>query len=57
MRSGRGQGTLVAIGFPIAAVLAVALWLDLHGAGIDTGVPAAVVLVTLTAFAQRIRLV
>jgi diguanylate cyclase (GGDEF)-like protein len=53
----RGQGTFVAIGFPAAAVLAVALRADLHGAGLDTGVAAALVLVALTAFARRIDLV
>jgi len=53
----RGQGTLVAIGFPIAAALVVALRLDLHRVGIDTGIPAAVVLVALTALAERINIV
>ena len=53
----RGQGTLVAIGFPAAAVLAVALWLELHGAVLDTGSAAAVVLVALTALAARISIV
>jgi diguanylate cyclase (GGDEF)-like protein len=52
----RGRGALVAIGFPVGAVLAVALWLDLHGAGLDTGVLAAVVLVALTALAERMSL-
>ena len=50
----RGQGTLVAVGFPAAAVLAVVLRLDLHGAGLDTGISAAVVLVALTMLAERI---
>jgi diguanylate cyclase (GGDEF)-like protein len=53
----RGQGTLVAIGFPAAALLAVALWLDLHGTGIGTSISAAVVLVALTALVGRIDLV
>jgi diguanylate cyclase (GGDEF)-like protein len=53
----RGQGTFVAIGFPAAAVLAVALRADLHGAGLDTGVAAALVLVALTALARKIDLV
>jgi diguanylate cyclase (GGDEF)-like protein len=53
----RGQGTLVASGFPLAVLVAVALWLDLHGAGLDTGIPAAVVLVALTALAGQINLV
>ena len=53
----RGRGTLVAIGFPIAAALVVALRLDLHGTGLDTGIPAAVVLVALTALAERINIV
>ncbi len=53
----RGQGTLVAIGFPAAAMLAVALWLDLHGAGLDAGIGAAVTLVALTALAEQVDLV
>ena len=53
----RGQGTIVALGFPAAALLAVALWLDLHGATLDTGIAAAVVLVALTALARPIDLV
>jgi diguanylate cyclase (GGDEF)-like protein len=52
-----GQGTLVAIGFPLAALVALALWLVLHGAGLGTSVAAAVVLVALAAFAERIELV
>src|SRR5438477_2233893 len=57
VRAVRGQGTLVAIGFPSAAVLAVVLWLEQHGAGLDTSIPAAVVLVALTALAEQIYLV
>ena len=53
----RGQGTLVAIGFPAAVLLAVGLRLELHGTGLDTGIPAALVLVALTALAGRINLV
>ncbi len=53
----RGQGAFVAAGFPVAALLAVALWVDLHGAGIETGIPAAIVLVSLTALAEPISLV
>ena len=53
----RGQGTLVAIGFPVAALGGVALWVGLHGPGLDTGIAAAVVLVALTALAARIELV
>ena len=53
----RGQGTLVAIAFPLAALLAVVLWLDLHGAGLDTGISVAVVLVALTALAAQVDLV
>jgi diguanylate cyclase (GGDEF)-like protein len=54
----RGQGTLVAIGFPVAAALAVALWLDLHGGStLRTSIPAAVILVALTALAERLSLV
>jgi diguanylate cyclase (GGDEF)-like protein len=52
----RGRGTRVALGFPTAAALAVAVWLDLHGTVLGTGVPAAVVLVALTALAGRISL-
>src|SRR6266516_2059993 len=50
----RGQGTLVAIAFPAAAAVAVALRLNLQGVGIHTGIPAAVVLVALTALAKPI---
>ncbi|HET8752100.1 MAG TPA: GGDEF domain-containing protein [Gaiellaceae bacterium] len=53
----RGQGTLVALGLPLAALLAVVLWLDQQGAGLDSGVAAAVVLVSLTALAQQVSLV
>jgi diguanylate cyclase (GGDEF)-like protein len=53
----RGQGTLVAVGFPSAALVAIALWLDLHGAGLRTTVPAALVLVALTVLAEKIDLV
>ena len=53
----RGQGTLVAIGFPAAALLAVALRLDLHGVGLASGIPAALVLVALTALAAELDLV
>jgi diguanylate cyclase (GGDEF)-like protein len=53
----RGQGTLVAVGFPAAALLAVALWLDLHGTGLETSIPAALVLVALTALARKLSLV
>jgi diguanylate cyclase (GGDEF)-like protein len=53
----RGQGTLVALGFPAASLLAVALWIDVHGAGLDTGVAAALVLVALAALAEQINLV
>jgi diguanylate cyclase (GGDEF)-like protein len=53
----RGPGALVAIGFQGAAVLAIVLWLDLHGAALDTSIPAAVVLVGLTILAKRIKLV
>lgn len=55
--SARGQGTFIAIGFPVVALLAVALRLDLHGAGLDTGIPAAIALVALTALAERVDLV
>jgi diguanylate cyclase (GGDEF)-like protein len=57
VRQTRGQGTLVAIGFPISAVLAVVLWLDLHGAGVGTSIPAALVLVALVALAENMSLV
>ena len=53
----RGHGTLVAVGFPAAALLAVGLWSDLHSAGLDIGIAAAVVLVALTALAKKIDLV
>jgi diguanylate cyclase (GGDEF)-like protein len=56
-RPGRGQGTLVAIGLPVAALLALALWLELHGAWGSTSIPAVVVLVALTALAGRMSLV
>ena len=53
----RARGALVAIAFPVAAVLAMALWIDLHGAELGTGPVAAVVLVTLTALSARISIV
>ncbi|HEU5476565.1 MAG TPA: GGDEF domain-containing protein [Gaiellaceae bacterium] len=53
----RGEGTRVAIAFPLAALLAVVLWLELHGLGLDSGIPAAVVLVALVALAERVSLV
>lgn len=57
VRRVRGQGTLVAVGFPAAALLAVGLWLRLHGAGITTSVPAAATLVVMAALAEQIELV
>jgi diguanylate cyclase (GGDEF)-like protein len=57
MGAERGQGTLVALGFPAAALLGVALRLGLHGAGIDSGIAAAVVLVFLTALSTGISVV
>jgi len=57
VRTARGQGTRVAVGFPLAAVAVLALWLELHGAALDTSIPAAAVLVALTALAGRIGLV
>jgi diguanylate cyclase (GGDEF)-like protein len=53
----RGQGRLVSLAFPAAAVLAVSLWLELHGTGLDARIPAALALVALTGLAERIRLV
>jgi diguanylate cyclase (GGDEF)-like protein len=53
----RGNGTFVALGFPAAALVAVGLWLAMHGAGLDAGIAAALVFVTLTALAQPISLV
>jgi diguanylate cyclase len=50
------KGTLGPVGLPAAAVLAVAAWLGLHGAGLDTGLPAALCLLALTALAERIEL-
>ena len=52
----RGKGTLVAIGFPLAALVAVAVELEPHGATIGTSISAAVVLVVLAALAERINL-
>jgi diguanylate cyclase (GGDEF)-like protein len=57
VRRVRGQGTVVAVGFPIAALVAIGLWLGLHGAGLGTSVPAALLLVALTALAEQIDLV
>jgi diguanylate cyclase (GGDEF)-like protein len=57
MRAERGQGTLVAVGFPAVALLAVGLRAGLHGAGIESGIAAAVVLVFLTALASGISVV
>ena len=53
----RGEGTRVAIAFPLAALLAVVLWLELQGVGLDSGIAAAVVLVALVALAERVSLV
>ncbi len=53
----RGQGTFVALGFPSAALLALALWSGLHGMSLDTSVPAAIVLVAMTAVAETISVV
>lgn len=53
----RGRGLLVAVGFPTAALLCVALWFRLHGVGISTSLPAAVVLVCLAGLAEQINLV
>jgi diguanylate cyclase (GGDEF)-like protein len=53
----RGQGTFVAVGFPIVALLAVGLRLGLHGVGLDTGIAAALVLVALAALAQQLDVV
>ncbi len=53
----RGQGTLVALGFPSAALLALGLWTGLHGVGLDTSIPAGIVLVLLTALAETISVV
>jgi diguanylate cyclase (GGDEF)-like protein len=57
MSAERGQGTLVAVGFPAAALFAVAVRVGLHGAGIGGGIAAAVVLVFLTALATGISVV
>jgi len=53
----RGRGLLVAVGFPAAALVALALWLDLHGAGLGASIPAAAVLVTLAALSEQIHIV
>jgi diguanylate cyclase (GGDEF)-like protein len=50
-------GARAAIGFPLAAVLAVALWIPLRGATLDVGPAAAIVLVVLSALAARISIV
>jgi diguanylate cyclase (GGDEF)-like protein len=51
----RGKGTHVALGFLAAALVAVAVRVDLHGARLDSGVPVAVVLVALAALARRLK--
>ena len=53
----RGQGTLVAIGFPLAVLAVLGLWLALHGFTISTSLPAAVVLVAMVLLAERIDVV
>lgn len=53
----RGRGLLVAVGFPTAALLVLALWLDLHGLEIGTSLPAAAVLVTLGMLSEQIQIV
>ena len=57
IRRKRARGVLVAIGFPAATLVAVTLWIDLHGATLDTGRAASVVLVALAALAARITIV
>jgi diguanylate cyclase (GGDEF)-like protein len=54
VRAAPARGTLPAVGFPAAAVIAVGLWLCLQGPGIAVGAPAAAVLVVLSALAARI---
>jgi len=53
----RGRGLLVAVGFPTAALIVLAVWLGLHGATVATTLPAAVVLVVLAALAEQINIV
>lgn len=53
----RERGLLVAVGFPIAALLAVSFWLYFRGASLTTSVPAAVVLIALTALASQLEVV
>jgi diguanylate cyclase (GGDEF)-like protein len=57
IRRKRAPGALAAIGFPVVASLAVALWIDLHGAALGVGPAAAVVLVAFPALAARINIV
>jgi diguanylate cyclase (GGDEF)-like protein len=56
IRRARSRSTPVTAGLVLAAVLAVALRLDLSGARLDTGIPAALVLVVLAALAKRVTL-
>src|SRR6185437_5178145 len=56
IRRARSRSTPVTAGLVLAAVLAVALRLDLSGAGLDTGIPAALVLVVLAALAKLVTL-
>jgi len=53
----RGRGLLVAVGFPTAALIVLAVWLGLHGATVATTLPAAVVLVALAALAAQVTMV
>ena len=53
----RGRGLLVAVGFPTAALFVLVVWFRLHGATITTSLPAVVLLIALTALADRIDVV
>lgn len=53
----RERGLRVAVAFPIAALLAVALWLHFRGASITISLPTAVVLIVLAALASQIEVV
>jgi len=53
----RGRGLLVAVGFPTAALSVLVVWFRLHGATITTSLPAVVLLIALTALADRVDVV
>lgn len=53
----RGRGLLVALGYPGAALVAVALWSISGGRGLTASLPTVVALIALAALSERIEMV